>query len=45
MLLDWLLSIWTLSSVCEMRDKMQVVYKELTRDRVKSNEAKSEYDW
>ena len=25
--------------------KMQVVYKELTRDRVKSNEAKSEYDW
>lgn len=25
--------------------KMQVVYNELTRDRVKSNEAKSEYDW
>ena len=25
--------------------KMEVVYKELTRDRVKSNKAKSEYDW
>ena len=29
-LLDWLLPIWTLLSVCEIRDKMQVVYKELT---------------
>ena len=23
---------WTLPGVCEIRDKMQVVYKELTRD-------------
>ena len=29
-LLDWLLPIWTLLSVCEIRDKMQVVYKKLT---------------
>ena len=27
-LLDWLLPIWTLSTVCEIPYKMQVVYKE-----------------
>ena len=31
-LLDWLLPIWTLPCVCEICDKMQVVYKELTCD-------------
>ena len=31
-LLDWLLPIWTLPSVCGVHDKMQVVYKELTHD-------------
>ena len=29
-LLDWLLPIWTLPCVCEICDKVQVVYKELT---------------
>ena len=29
-LLDWLLPIWTLPSVCEIHNKMQVVYKKLT---------------
>ena len=41
-LLDWLLFIWTLSPVCEIHDKMQVVYKELTYRRVKSKVTKSE---
>ena len=31
-LLDWLLPIWTLPPVCEICDKMQVVYKKLTCD-------------
>ena len=42
-ILDWLLPIWTLPSVCEIRDKMQVVYKELTRDWIKSEVAKSQF--
>ena len=29
-LLGWLLTIWTLPSVCETRDKIQVGYKEVT---------------
>ena len=37
--LDWFLPIWTLPSVCEIRDKMHVVYKELTHDWV----AKSQF--
>ena len=36
MLLDWLLPIWTLPPVCEIRDKMQVVCEELTHDWAKS---------
>ena len=40
--LEWLLPIWTLPSVYEIRDKMQVVYQELTRNWVKSKVAKSE---
>ena len=31
-LLDWLLPFWTLLSVCEIRDKINIIYKELTRD-------------
>ena len=38
-LLDWLLPIWTLPSVCKIRDKMQ----ELTCDWVNSKVAKSEF--
>ena len=41
--LEWLLPIWTLPSVYEIRDKMQVVYQELTRNWVKSKVAKSEF--
>ena len=41
-LLDWFLPIWTLPSVCEIRDKMHVVYKELTHDWVNSKVAKSQ---
>ena len=43
-LLDWLLPIWTLSPVCEIRDKMQAVYKELTYDRLKFKVTKSKFD-
>lgn len=39
-LLDCLLPICTLLFVREIRDKMQVVYKEITRDGGKSNVAK-----
>ena len=42
-ILDWLLPIWTLPSVCEIHDKMQVVYKELRRDLIKFKVAKSEF--
>ena len=42
-LLDWMLPFWTLLSVCEIRDIMQIIYKELTRDWVKPNVAKSEF--
>ena len=35
-LLDWLLPIWTLPCTCEIHDKMQVVYNELTCNWVKS---------
>ena len=40
-LLDWFLPIWTLPPVCEIRDKMQVVCKELTHDWAKSTIARS----
>ena len=40
-LLDWLLPIWTLPPVCEIRDKMQVVCKELTHDWAKSTIVRS----
>ena len=33
--LFWLLYIWTLPRACGINDKMQVLYKELTRDGVK----------
>ena len=39
-----MLTIWTLPSVCEIRDKMQVVYKELTGDWVKSKVAENEFN-
>ena len=42
-LLDWFLPIWTLPSVCEIRDKMHVVNKELTHDWVNSKVAKSQF--
>ena len=42
-LLNWLLPISTLPYVwCEIRDKMQVVYKELTRNWVNSKVAESQ---
>ena len=41
--LEWLLPIWTLPCVYELRDKMQVVYQELTRNWVQSKVAKSEF--
>ena len=38
--------LWTLPSVSEIRNKMQVVYWELTRNWVNSKAAKSEfYSW
>ena len=42
-----MLPIWTLPYVwCEIRDKMQVVYKELTRNWVNSKVAESQfYSW
>ena len=40
-LLDWFLPIWTLPPVCEIRDKMQVVCKELTHDWAKSTIVRS----
>ena len=42
-LLDWMLPFWTLLSVCEIHDIMQIIYKELTRDWVKPNVAKREF--
>ena len=42
--LFWLLSIWTLPRPCGINDKMQVLYKEMTRDGVKFKVAKSEFD-
>ena len=36
--------MWTLSPVCEIRDKMQIVYKELTYDRLKFKVTKSKFD-
>ena len=42
--LNWLLPIWTLPLVYEIRDKTQVVYKELARDEVQSKVAKSAFD-
>ena len=39
-LLDWLLPIWTLPSVCEIHDKFQVVYKELKPNWVNFKVAK-----
>ena len=41
--LEWLLPIWTLPSVYELRDKMQVVYQKLTRNWVQSKIAKREF--
>ena len=41
--LDWLSPNWTLPSVCEICDKMQVVYKESTCNWVKSKVAKSKF--
>ena len=41
--LEWLLPIWTLPCVYELRDTMQVVYQELTRNWVQSKVAKSEF--
>ena len=40
---DWLFSVWTLPSVCEIRGTMQVVNKELTCDWVNFKVAKSEF--
>ena len=43
-LLNWLLPISTLPYVwCEIREKMQVVYKELTRNWVNSKVAESQF--
>ena len=42
-LVDWMLPFWTLLSVCEIHDILQIIYKELTRDWVKPNVAKSEF--
>ena len=36
-----MLPFWTLLSACEIRDKIHIIYKELTRDWVKSKVAKS----
>ena len=38
-----MLPFWTLLSACEIRDKIHIIYKELTRDWVKSKVAKSEF--
>ena len=38
-----MLPFWTLLSECEIRDKIHIIYKELTRDWVKSKVAKSEF--
>ena len=38
-----MLPFWTLLSACEIRDKIHITYKELTRDWVKSKVAKSEF--
>lgn len=40
-----LLTIWSLLRYCGVRNKLQVVYKEFTRDRVKSMVSKSECGW
>ena len=37
-------SIWILPRACGINDKMQVFYKELSRDGVKSKVAKSKFD-
>ena len=42
-LLDWMLPFWTFLSGCEIRDKIHIIYKELTRDWVKPKVAKSEF--
>ena len=42
-LLDCLLPIGTLPSVCEIPDEMQVVFKELTCKWINSKVAKSEF--
>ena len=42
-LLDWMLPFWTFLSECEIRDKIHIIYKELTRDWVKPKVAKSEF--
>ena len=38
-----MLPFWTLLSACEIPDKIHIIYKELTRDWVKSKVAKSEF--
>ena len=38
-----MLPFWTLLSEGEIRDKIHIIYKELTRDWVKSKVAKSEF--
>ena len=37
---DWLLPIWILPTVCEIRDKMQVIYRGMTSDGAEYNLAK-----